>query len=125
VGLKTSPAFFLDKRLLDYDPNTGVSEIFHYDQMTGDVHIETRQDVDPILDDNRTLRNDEQYTRDGIKNGEWHFARIPIWVQVKWLNEYGRENWPMHPKNSKLLFRLLNSSEWSYLKTTNKIHLGR
>lgn len=113
------------KRLLDYDPETGVQEIFHYDNLTGNVHIETRQDVTPILDENRQLRDDDDYTKQGIKNGEWHYARIPIWVQMKWLNEYGLENWPMHPRNSDLLFKLLNSSEWGYLKTTNKIHVAR
>lgn len=125
MGLKTSPAFFLDKRLLDYDPDTGVSEIFHYDHMTGDVHIETRQDVDPILDVTNELRNDEQYSRDGIKDEMWHYASIPIVVQMRWLSEYGSENWPMKPGNEKLLFRLLNSPEWKYLKATGKIHTAR
>jgi hypothetical protein len=113
------------KRLLDHDPLTGVTEYFHYDHVTKTSYVETVQDVTPILDDNNALRNDDEYSKNGIKEEMWHFARIPIWVQVKWLNEYGRENWPMHPKNSKLLFKLINSPEWKYLKTTNKIHLGR
>jgi hypothetical protein len=54
----------------------------------------------------------------------WHYAHIPIVVQNRWLSEYGSKNWPMRPGNEKLLFRLLNSPEWAYLKTTNKIHTG-
>jgi hypothetical protein len=46
-------------------------------------------------------------------------------VQLRWYNEYGPVNWPMLPQNSKLLFRLLNSPEWRYLKTTNKVHIAR
>lgn len=115
----------MEKRLLDHDPLTGVTEYFHYDHMTGDVHIETVQDVDPILDVNKALQNDDEYTKHGMKEEMWHFASIPIWVQVKWLNEYGRKNWPMHPNNGKLLFKLLNSPEWKYLKTTGKIHLAK
>jgi hypothetical protein len=113
------------KRLFDRNPDTGITEWFHYDHQSGDVHLETVQDVEPILDSNNALRNDEEYSRNGIKNEMWHFARIPDVVQLRWLSEYGRENWPMKPGNEKLLFRLLNSPEWKYLKTTNKIHLGR
>jgi hypothetical protein len=113
------------KKILDHDPLTGVTEIFHYDHVTKNVHIESRQDVAPILDQNNELRNDDEYSKNGIKNEMWHFATIPIIVQLKWLNEYGAENDPMRKGNEKLLFRLLNSPEWRYLKATNKIHLGR
>lgn len=113
------------KRLFDHDPATGVTEIFHYDQMTGDVHIETLQDVAPILDKNKFLANSDEYTKQGIKNEMWQYAHIPLVVQLKWLQKYGRESDPMKKGNEKLLFSLLNDPEWRYLKTTNKIHLGR
>ena len=93
--------------------------------MTGDVHIETTQNVSPILDGNKALANDPDYWKQGVKNDMAHYARVPDWVQVKWLNEYGYENWPMHPQNGKLLFRLLNSPEWKWLKTTEKTHAAR
>lgn len=115
----------MTKRFLDYDPLTGVTEYFHHDESTNTSYVETVQDVDPILDDNKALANDEEVTKKGIKNGMWKYAGIPIWVQMKWLSEYGLKNWPMHPHNGKLLFKLLNSPEWKYLKRTNKIHLGR
>lgn len=113
------------KRLFDHDPETGVTEIFHYDEMTGDVHIETKQDVAPLLERNKALQNEDGYTKNGIKNEMWHFAHIPIVVQLKWLVKYGADNDPMRKGNEKLLFSLLNDPEWRYLKTTNKIHLGR
>jgi hypothetical protein len=113
------------KRLFDYDPETGIREIFHFDPMTGDVHIETQQDVEPLLDRNKALQNDESYSQAGIKNDMWHFAHVPIVVQLKWLVKYGAEHDPMKKGNEKLLFSLLNDPEWRYLKTTNKIHLGR
>lgn len=102
-----------------------MSEWFHYDNLTGDVHLETTQDVDPVLDMNKSMQNDEGFSKDGIKNGMWRYASIPIVVQMRWLNEYGSANWPMKPGNEKLLFRLLNSPEWRYLKCTGKIHAGR
>lgn len=112
------------KRLLSRDAS-GLEEWFHYDNLTGDVHIETKQDVQANLDYTNRLRNDDDYTKKGIKNDMWHYAHIPPWVQVKWLNEYGLKNWPMLPENQKLLFKLINSPEWAYLKTTNKIHVAK
>jgi hypothetical protein len=104
---------------------TGVTEWFHYDPTTGDVHIETVQDVEPFLEINRALANDDEFTKQGIKNEMWRYASIPVVVQVKWLNEYGSTNWPLKPGNEKLLFRLLNSPDWKYLKCTGKIHSAR
>lgn len=115
----------MTKRLLDHDPLTGVTEYFHYDHVTDTSYVETVQDVDPILDVTKELQNNDEYTKKGIKGDMWHFASIPIVVQMRWLSEYGMENWPLRPGNEKLLFRLLNSPEWKYLKATNKIHLGR
>lgn len=113
----------MEKRLLDHDPLTGITEWFHYDN--GDVHIETVQDTDPILEANKTQQNDEDLTKQGMKEGMWRYASIPVVVQVRWLNEYGSKNWPLRPGNEKLLFSLLNKPEWRYLKTTQKIHCGR
>ena len=89
------------------------------------MHIETTQDVAPILDKNKALQNMDGYTEHGIKNEMWHFASIPIVVQLQWLKKYGPEHDPMKRGNEKLLFSLLNDPEWRYLKTTTKIHLAR
>jgi hypothetical protein len=113
------------KRLFDHDPQTGVTEIFHYDPMTGDARIETVQDVSPEIELNKALQNNEDYTKHGIKNEMWHYANIPVVIQLQWLQKYGPENDPMKKGNEKLLFRLLNDPEWRHLKTTTKIHLGR
>jgi len=113
------------KRLFDHDPLTGITEIFHFDPLTGDAHIETVQDVEPMLDQNKSLQNDEGYSKNGIKNEMWHFASIPVVVQLQWLKKYGPDNDPMKKGNERLLFRLLNDPEWRYLKTTTKIHLAK
>lgn len=55
----------------------------------------------------------------------WHYASIPLIVQLKWLTEYGKENYPLKQGNEKLLFKLLNSPEWKYLKATGKLHTAR
>ena len=93
--------------------------------MTGDVHIQTVQDVEANLDWSKRLQNDDEYSKQGMKQEMWHYGHVPLLVQVKWLNEYGLKNWPMKPENKELLFRLLNSPEYEYLKTTKKIHIAR
>ena len=115
----------MDKRFISHNADTGISEFFHFDSMTGDVHIEHVQDTTGIIDGNIELANDDDYTKKGIKDDMWHYANIPVIVQQRWLNEYGRENWPMLPNNKQLLFRLLNSPEWKYLKTTSKLHISK
>jgi len=115
----------MEKRELSYDPITGLRETWYYDHATGDTHIETTQDCEYAVDGNVALANDTDYSKRGIKNEMWHYAHIPLVVQLRWLTEYGMENWPMKPGNEKLLFRLLNSPEWKYLKATGGIHIGR
>ena len=115
----------LIKRELSYDPMTGVRETWGYDPDTDTTYIETSQDVEPILDINKAIANDDDATRKGIKDGMWRYAVIPLIVQLRWLTEYGSANWPMKPGNEKLLFKLLNSPEWRYLRTTGKIHSAR
>lgn len=105
------------KRLLDYDPITGVTQYFHYDELTGDWGIESVQDVEPILELNKALRNDTNYSKNGIKNEFWHVARIPVIVQEKWLREegldiYNRDHW-------KRVQRKLNNQEYKDLRTTD------
>lgn len=97
------------RRLLDHDPVTGISEVFH-GHGDGGFSIEYVQDVEPVLEANKTAA-----VQDFNKKSEmWHVASIPITVQYKWLIEKGvdvhnRDHWPK-------VRQLLNDSEWSYLK---------
>jgi len=106
----------MKKRLLDYDPLSGITQYFYYDEDTGNFTIESVQDVESILDYNKSLQNDEDYKKNGMKNEFWHYARIPVVVQEKWLKEFGvdvhkKEDWPRVKK-------LLNDPDYRYLKTT-------
>ena len=104
------------KRILDHDPLTGITQYHEYDSLTKRTTIETVQDVTPFLERNKMLRNDENYSRDGIKNEWWHAATIPNVVQYKWLKDYGVDIY--NPDHTQRVNQLLDSPEWSYLKTT-------
>lgn len=104
------------RKVFDYDPITGVTQYFHYDELTGGWGIESVQDVEPILEANKKLQNHETYSKDGIKNEFWHVATIPVVIQEKWLREdgidiYNRDHW-------KKVKMKLNDPDYRYLKAT-------
>ena len=49
----------MTKRVLDFDPMTGLLEFHSYDPVTDTTVIESVQDVTPILERNKTLQRQE------------------------------------------------------------------
>ena len=45
------------KRVLDYDPVTKIVQHYHHDEFTGDVGLETVQDVTAIIEYNKIIYN--------------------------------------------------------------------
>lgn len=76
------------------------------------------QDVEPILDMNRRFRNgDRPHTpMDGFAI---KVAAIPLVIVETWLTKYGVD--VNNPAHRPRMIALLNSSEWSYLKTVDEI----
>lgn len=118
----------MGRKLLSYDAATGMVQYYH-DQPDGGFGIETFQDsrvVSAILDRNKALANDDQRMKRGIKRGWMHAASIPIGVQHKWLQEEhfdlyegsrGDKPHKLSPEGQRKFKRLLNSRDYSYLKT--------
>ena len=64
------------KRILDYDPVTKTVQFYHENELTGDVALETRQDVTAIAEHNKALFNQvDERARWGNRN--IHIATIP------------------------------------------------
>lgn len=113
----------MTKRVLEYDPLTGITTSVEYVPETDTTIVHREQDtVGLILDANKALQNDEKFTKDGIKNSWWHYAQIPNIIIEKWLNEHGVDLY--NKDHQKAVFRLLNQPEYRYLKTTTKMHRG-
>lgn len=106
------------KRLLDFNPLTGESVFMQTDN--DQMRIVHEQDVTSIIDGNKRLANDPQITRDGIKNDMLLYASIPNTLIVKWKQELGLDVFNKAHRNR--LFKLLNSPEYKYLKTTTLTH---
>jgi hypothetical protein len=103
------------KRLLDYDPATGLKTFHDFDEAADKTIISYEQDVEPILDRNKAAQNDAR----GPMGDMVHVASIPSSVQLKWLIEHGVDL--TNKDHMPGVRRLLNSSEWRYLKVRNII----
>jgi len=98
------------KRLLDYDPVTQITSVFHGSDDGETFTIETIQDITDIVEDNKAQQNE------GLnKSSElWHAATIPAVVQLEWLTKYGVDL--MDKDHMPAIKRLLNSSDYCHLR---------
>jgi len=80
----------------------------------GDFAVETIQDVEPTLEANKRLRNDNPSGM-GASRELQHVASIPPVVQLMWFQRYGIEAW--NQEHMPAIIRLLNDPEWSLLRT--------
>ena len=101
------------KKVIDYDPLTGITQTFHGSDDGESFTVQTTQDTTDIIDENRNSQNE------GLnKNSDlWHAASIPIIVQMEWLTKHGVDLYNKdHWHGVK---RLLNSSDYAYLRRNN------
>lgn len=110
----------MDKRLLSTDPLTGLMTWHSYDEQEDKTIISYTADSSQVIEKNKEFQNDEDFTRKGIKNEFWLYARIPVMVQLEWLINHGVDI--NNKDHSKRMGELLNSPDYRYLKTTTKNH---
>lgn len=106
------------KRLLDFNPITGEKVWFDYDandQMT----ITHEQDVTGALEYAHARNTDSNYSKKGIKNDMWHYARVPNSVILEMKQKHGVDFF--NKNHAKRMFELLNT-EYKQFKTTEKTH---
>jgi hypothetical protein len=90
-----------------------ISTKYHEDPMTGDLTVIRSEDVEPALEINKSL-----YTSgDGYSPSRElrRAASIPLSIVEKWKNELGVD--VFNPDHRHAVRRLLNSSEYLYLRT--------
>lgn len=99
--------------LIDYDPHTMTKTWMGYDEGTDSVLVSHEQDkrmVQAILDRNKAGQN-EQHGRMGDME---KVASIPNEVLFEWLSKFGVH--PYKPEHAEARKRLLNSSDYRYLR---------
>ena len=108
-------------RHLYTDPSTGLMTWHGYDHATDTTTIGYSADSEPVLELNKAMANDEDFSKKGIKDGWWLYASIPAILQMKWLTEEGLDIY--NPQHSDRLSRKLADPEYRYLKTTTGNHV--
>jgi len=92
----------------------GHNQIFHYHNPTGEFAIENIEDIQPLLDSNKKLQNEDHSIRDEFRLS----ARIPMTVVYEWKRLFGVDVYKKD--HAQAVKKLLNSPDYRYLKTTNR-----
>jgi hypothetical protein len=99
--------------LLDRNPQTGITETFEYDDVTGKITLRRWQDVEAAIDVNKGFH----LYGDGKGRDMWYAASIPAEVAAKWLAEKGVNTW--RKDHWPAVRKLLNDPEWKHLRPTS------
>lgn len=104
------------KRLLDRNPETGITEWFVGSEDGKTFQIVYEQDAQPVIEENKRKQSAGRayYARD---NEMWRVASIPITVQYKWMVEEGID--VLNPDHMPAVKRKLNDPDWRWLKTAD------
>lgn len=73
----------MGRRLFSRDPDTGITRWFHYDAATEECTIHTEQDIEPQLELNQQMRNN-QTSLDRWGDGKI-VASIPMTIYAEWV----------------------------------------
>lgn len=101
---------------LDAGEFNGVERIFHR-LHDGGFGIESRQDIQSILDANKEAQN--HCNPNNVDGSLRLAARIPLIVITKWRNELGVDFW--NPDHQDKVDALLNDPEWRWLRTDSSV----
>ena len=86
---------------------------FHYDEVYDTITLNTVQDAEPIVDENKRRMNAYGDKLSLGKRGEWHHAAsVPVNIWEKWMLDTGGAI----QKDPKLLARYLNDPDYKYFK---------
>lgn len=110
----------MSKRHLATDPVTGLMTWHDYDPQTDTTFISYTADAEPVLERNKVMQNEASLSKKGMKDEFWHYASIPVGVQLDWLINKGVD--VMNRDHAKKVFALVNDPEYRYLKTTAGFH---
>lgn len=90
-------------------------QTWYHPQTDGTFVIETKQDVEPILENNKA--NALKFGKDTHKKDLFPIATIPVVVQYEWLKKFGIRS-VFDEEYEPLIRKLLNSNEYRYLRTS-------
>ena len=111
----------MSKEIIAYDELNGITQYHHYDADMDTSVFESVGDAGPVLELNRAMANDNDMTRQGMKQDFWLYARIPMIFQLKLMQEHNICIWKREDGNR--LSQILEDPQYRHLKTTTKKHI--
>ena len=102
------------KRLLEVQAD-GIVEWLHIDELTDEMTIERRQDVEPVIEANKraqTAGDGFSPSREFREIAEVPMGVVELWRTVLGVDIFNRNHWPA-------VKRLLRDSEWRHLRTSS------
>lgn len=113
----------MSKRILDYDPLTGIIDWFHDDDDPETFHVTQTQDVEPWVEHMKKLQNygggdGKSYWRSG---GDFrHEATVPNIMLMKWALEDGIPPDKVYSDEfAQRITKRLNDPDYRAFKTGN------
>ncbi len=100
----------IDSRVLEANPESGITEIMHFDDVTGDFTIQTQHDLEFIAEGAKALHADVDERaryREGLDHAGW--MPIPMWEEVMKL--------PSYEERQKAFAEYLNDPAWKNLRS--------
>lgn len=107
----------MSREIFEHDANTGMTHYWDEDPTTGDVQFTSEEDVEPLVERNKLWAN-EGATDQGIKNGLFHYADIPMSL-VHELKKKGIDLMHPSPADWQAFFKIVET-DYPMLKTTHK-----
>jgi len=105
--------------LIDHNPELGVKKYLAANEHEEDSvlvrHEFDRAHTTALIDQNKAAQNDNT----GRMGDMAHAASIPVSIMYEWLHKYGVNAW--NPQHMDAVKKLLNSSDYRYLKVRNII----
>ncbi len=95
------------KKILDHNPDSGVSHVWHWDEETEETTITSEQNVDQLIAVNKMLYNEQgkKFGKDGTV-----VASVPMSIFHEW-----QRDGKLH--DQKWLFRWLNDPDNRVFRT--------
>ena len=108
------------KRILDYNPLTGMTVGFDFDHANDQIVITHSQDASAVIEDNKWALLDLDAHKQAAKD-EWaHYAKIPEIVILEIKAKYGVDFF--NPDHFKRFMSILNSPDYKNCKRTSYHH---
>ena len=104
----------MTRRLLDFDPMTGMVTYHDYDALSDETTVSYEQDCQPFIEANKVLQN----LPEGYVSNAREFRRaasIPNAIIMKWRTEEGID--VLDPADWSAVRRKLNDPDWRHLRT--------